>query len=35
MLDELKNKIQRKERFQSKSRGVFRIQSNICDGTFW
>ena len=26
----IKKELQRKERFQSKSRGVFRIQSNIC-----
>ena len=34
MLDELKKVFQRKERFQSKTRDIFRIQSNICDGFF-
>ena len=35
MVDELKKVFQIKERFQSRSWGIFRIQPNICDGTFW
>ena len=34
MFDELKKVFQRKS-FQSKSRDVFRIQLNICDGGFF